>query len=97
MPRRLTDMERLAVAGRTAAQLAHEVGTPLNLISGHVQLLSADLGSDPKAQARLKTTSLQIERIERIVRTMLDRTWADVSEYQLLDLNAVLRRTFELI
>lgn len=97
MTRRLTDMERLAAAGQTAAQLAHEVGTPLNLISGHVQLLSADLNGHPKAQARLETISLQIERIERIVRTMLDRTRPDVSEHQLLDLNAILRRTFDLI
>ncbi|MFQ3640375.1 MAG: HAMP domain-containing protein, partial [Chloracidobacterium sp.] len=33
LTRRLTDMERLAAAGQTAAQLAHEVGTPLNLRS----------------------------------------------------------------
>jgi two-component system NtrC family sensor kinase len=97
MTRRLTDMERLAAAGQTAAQFAHEVGTPLNLISGHVQLLGADLDGNPKAKARLETISTQIERIERIVRTMLDRTRADASEHQLLDLNAVLRRTFELI
>ena len=38
---RLTELERLAVAGQTAAQFAHEVGTPLNLLGGHVQLLEA--------------------------------------------------------
>lgn len=95
--RRLTDMERLAAAGQTAAQLAHEVGTPLNLISGHVQLLSAEVAGNAKAQRRLETIGAQIERIERIVRAMLDRTRPDVSEHQLLDLNAVLRRTFEVI
>ncbi len=95
--RRLTDMERLAAAGQTAAQLAHEVGTPLNLISGHVQLLSADLKDDAKARLRLETIGVQIERIERIVRTMLDRTRPDISEHQLLDVNVVLHRTFEVI
>lgn len=95
--RRLTDMERLAAAGQTAAQLAHEVGTPLNLISGHVQLLSADLDGNAKARLRLETIGAQIERIERIVRTMLDRTRPDVSEHQLVDVNTVLRRTFEVI
>ncbi len=97
MTRRLTDMERLAAAGQTAAQLAHEVGTPLNLISGHVQLLSADLDGDAKARHRLETIGVQIERIERIVRAMLDRTRPDISEHQLLDVNAVLHRTFEVI
>ena len=37
--RRMNELGRLAAAGQTAAHFAHEVGTPLNLISGHVQLL----------------------------------------------------------
>jgi len=38
--RRMNELGRLAAAGQTAAHFAHEVGTPLNLISGHVQLLN---------------------------------------------------------
>src|SRR5690349_10579116 len=67
--RRMNELGRLAAAGQTAAQFAHEVGTPLNLISGHVQLLKSDLGRDPRdAESRIRTISAQIERIERIVR-----------------------------
>ncbi len=40
--RKMSEMERLAAAGQTAAEFAHEVGTPLNLISGHVQLLQTN-------------------------------------------------------
>jgi signal transduction histidine kinase len=83
---------RLAAAGQTAAHFAHEVGTPLNLISGHVQLLKSDLARDPHdADARIKTISAQIERIERIVRGMLDKTRFE-TELSPLDLNALLRR-----
>src|SRR5262249_17806775 len=35
LQRQLSVLERLAAAGQLAAQFAHEVGTPLNLISGH--------------------------------------------------------------
>src|SRR5437763_10330693 len=94
--RRLTELERLAAAGQLAAQFAHEVGTPLNLISGHVQLLLASAEHDPEAErARLSTISQQIERIERIVRTMLDRTRPEAGEPVPHDLNALLRRTFD--
>jgi two-component system NtrC family sensor kinase len=95
--RRLTELERLAAAGQTAAQFAHEVGTPLNLISGHVQLLLlAGAHADTQgARARLETISAQIERIERIVRQMLDRTRPETGEMEPLDLNALLRRTFD--
>ncbi|MDT4898120.1 MAG: two-component system, NtrC family, sensor kinase [Acidobacteriota bacterium] len=94
--RRLTTLERLAAAGQTAAQFAHEVGTPLNLISGHVQLLHMNLRQDPEAaQARLETINMQIERIERIVRGMLDRTRPEAPALVPLDLNSLLSRTFD--
>jgi two-component system NtrC family sensor kinase len=90
--RRLTELERLAAAGQTAAQFAHEVGTPLNLISGHVQLLRTRLTPDEGAQQRLEVIGVQIERIERIVRGMLDRTRPEAIELAPLDLNALLER-----
>src|SRR5262249_18768076 len=63
----LSQYERFAVAGQLTAQFAHEVGTPLNLISGHVQLLRAKV-EDEKTQQRLDVITAQIERITRIVR-----------------------------
>ncbi|MEP6901670.1 MAG: ATP-binding protein [Actinomycetota bacterium] len=90
--RKMTEMERLAAAGQTAAQFAHEVGTPLNLISGHVQLLQTSLPSDSKEANRLQTINTQIERIEQIVREMLDRTRFGASEHIALHLNDLLRK-----
>ena len=88
----MNELGRLAAAGQTAAHFAHEVGTPLNLISGHVQLLKSDLDRDPRdAESRIKTISAQIERIERIVRRMLDKTRFE-TELAPLDLNSVLRK-----
>ena len=52
--RQLGQLERLATAGQLAAQFAHEVGTPLNLISGHVQLLRAK-ETDERTIKRLDT------------------------------------------
>ena len=92
--RRMNELGRLAAAGQTAAQLAHEVGTPLNLISGHVQLLRGSLNRNPRdGEARLKIIGEQIERIERIVRGMLDRTRFE-TELTPVDLNEVLKQLF---
>ena len=93
--RRMNELGRLAAAGQTAAHFAHEVGTPLNLISGHVQLLKSDLERDPHdAEARIRTIGAQIERIERIVRRMLDKTRFE-TELSPLDLNSVLHKLCE--
>ncbi|MBI1763198.1 MAG: HAMP domain-containing protein [Acidobacteria bacterium] len=93
--RELTKFERLAAAGQMAAQFAHEVGTPLNLISGHVQLLAARKG-DAKTAERLELIGSQIARIERIVRNMLDATRRPQPQFEALDLNALLTRIFEI-
>jgi two-component system NtrC family sensor kinase len=95
--RKMTEMERLAAAGQTAAQFAHEVGTPLNLISGHVQLLETSLPKDSKEASRLQTINTQIERIEQIVREMLDRTRFGASEHTPINLNDLLQKIFDAI
>jgi signal transduction histidine kinase len=88
---RVGELERLAAAGQTAAQLAHEVGTPLNTISGHVQLLRAAMPDQPAIAKRITTISEQIERIERIVRQMLDRTRFPTLELQPVAVNRLLQ------
>jgi signal transduction histidine kinase len=92
---RVSELERLAAAGQTAAQFAHEVGTPLNTISGHVQLLRESLRDQTGATKRIKTISEQIERIERIVRQMLDRTRYASPLLKAVDLDQVLRDIFD--
>jgi two-component system NtrC family sensor kinase len=93
--RRMNELGRLAAAGQMAAQFAHEVGTPLNLISGHIQLLGLDLARNPRdGHARIKVISEQIERIERIVRSMLDRTRFE-TELAPVDLNQVLQHLLD--
>ena len=56
----LARSERLAVAGQLAASLAHEIGTPLNSISGHVQLLARRKGTDDVSLRRIEAIERQI-------------------------------------
>ena len=94
MQRQLTQLERLAAAGQLAAQFAHEVGTPLNLISGHVQLLLAR-ATDERAIKRLDVIAGQIERITNIVRSMLASTRRPQPQFELVDLNALFTRILD--
>jgi two-component system, NtrC family, sensor kinase len=94
MQRQLTQLERLAAAGQLAAQFAHEVGTPLNLISGHVQLLRART-SDERTVKRLDIIADQIERITHIVRSMLDSTRRPRPQLESVDINSLLVRILD--
>lgn len=70
----LASAEQLASVGQTAANVAHQVGTPLNLISGYVQLLREELGPDSPHLARLAIIEEQIAKVTSTVRTLLDRS-----------------------
>ncbi len=66
--------ERLAVAGQLTATFAHEVGTPLNLVAGHLQLLEAQKDLPNRTRERLGVIGAQIQRVGDIVRRLLDLT-----------------------
>ena len=70
----LTQQERLAVAGQLTATFAHEVGTPLNLVNSHLQLLQGQTELSEKSRERLAVIHAQIERVGDIVRRMMDLT-----------------------
>ncbi len=65
---------RLATLGQLAAQLAHEIGTPLSSVSGHVQLALRERDLPPALRDRLDVSAREIERISKIVRDYLDST-----------------------
>jgi two-component system, NtrC family, sensor kinase len=68
----LARAEQLAAIGQTAASVAHQVGTPLNLISGYVQMTQEDAAVDPRTARRLAIVQEQIAKVASVVRTMLD-------------------------
>jgi two-component system, NtrC family, sensor kinase len=68
----LARADQLAAVGHMAASVAHQVGTPLNLISGYVQMIREDEGVTPRVTRRLEIVQEQIGKVTAIVRTMLD-------------------------
>jgi two-component system, NtrC family, sensor kinase len=87
----LARSERLAVAGQLAASLAHEIGTPLNSISGHVQLLARRKSGDVACDRRLQIIESQIQNIVRTVKQLL--SWTRKFELRIEPLD--LRRALE--
>ncbi len=86
----LARSERLAVAGQLAASLAHEIGTPLNSISGHVQLLARRKTGDVVSDRRLQIIESQIENIVRSVKQLLSWTHRFELRIEPVDLRHIL-------
>jgi len=66
-------MDRLTTIGRLASGIAHELGTPLNIISGRADMMSdgtIPLGS-PRVQTNAATIKSQADRMAQIIRHLL--------------------------
>jgi two-component system, NtrC family, sensor kinase len=72
---RARGLERLALVDEASASFAHEIGTPLNTMNGHFQLLREDLLAHgaPAAAHRVDLVLAQVERVAGIVRAWLAR------------------------
>lgn len=64
--------QQLAAVGQTMANVAHQIGTPLNLVSGHVQLLQNEV-TDPSLRRRVRIVQEQLDRVVATVRSLLER------------------------
>ncbi len=91
--RTLARSQRLAVAGQLAAGLAHEIGTPLNSISGHVQLMARRKTGDEATDRRLEIIEKQIDNIVRSVKQLLSWTRKFELRVEPLDLRRLLEET----
>jgi signal transduction histidine kinase len=95
--RELAQSQRLALAGQMAASVAHQVGTPLNVISGYVQLLRARHEEGSPDGERLRTVQEQIARVTGIVQSLLDQTRRPLPELRPLAPAAIVDSLAELV
>ncbi len=90
LQRRVLSIERRSVAQQVTARLAHKIGTPLNLISGHVQILKRSRAGDQELQEKLALVQSQIEKLTDTVQDILDETRASLRR-ESLDLDRILK------
>lgn len=93
--RSLMNSEKLAVLGQLTASFAHEIGTPLNAIGGHLTLLRDEV-AEP-ARPRLSIIEGQVRKITEIVRGFLQSTAKPASQRQLVDPHAVIDKTLGIV
>lgn len=74
LEQRLGQTEKLATIGQLAAEIAHEVGTPLNVIAGRARSIQKK-SKDPEAvEHNAQIVAEQTARITRIIQRLLDFT-----------------------
>lgn len=89
-------VEPLAALGRVTGMIAHELGTPLNTVLGHSQLLNEEELTEG-GRRRLKTIQEQIQRMASIVQYYLTRTRGSQPARSPVNLNELVLETVTLL
>ncbi|MCI0432390.1 MAG: ATP-binding protein [Gemmatimonadetes bacterium] len=87
--------EKMASVGRLSAGIAHEIGNPLGAILGYVGYVSRSV--DEQSKELLAAAQREAERIDRIVRGLLDYARPRDTRSQAIDVNRVIVDTIELL
>jgi two-component system NtrC family sensor kinase len=96
LERSLRQSEKLATIGQLASGLAHEIGTPLNIIAGRVELAKRRT-EDAEAQKNLDIVIRQAERITKIIQQLLGFVRRKKPEQRSLNLGGILETTLDLL
>ncbi len=89
LEQQLRQAETLAVAGKLATSFAHEVGTPLNIISGRAEFVLNRLPAGDPNREDLAGIIAQIDRIAAIIHSQLDVVRPRKPELQPVDVAEV--------
>ncbi len=93
----LRHSERLNSVGRMAAGIAHEIGTPLNVVIGRAQLIRRQASVSQQVASDADVIVSEAQRIADIVRGLLDFTRSRKPHRTIQRINMLLKSTVDLM
>jgi two-component system NtrC family sensor kinase len=93
----LSQADKLSSIGLLAAGVAHEVNTPLAVISSYTQMLSKQLQGDPQKSGLLEKITRQTFRASEIVNNLLNFSRTSGTEFADVDINKIISDTLALL
>jgi PAS domain S-box-containing protein len=93
----LAQADKLSSIGLLAAGVAHEINTPLAVISSYAQMLAKQLRGDARLSPVLDKITQQSFRAAEIANGLLNFSRTSTTEFRSTDLNQVVRDTLSLL
>jgi two-component system NtrC family sensor kinase len=89
--------EKLASVGRLAAGIAHEIGNPIGIVLGYLELLRRNDVSENEREDLVPRMENEVQRIHQTLRRLLDLTRPGSAERRPTAVNEVIRDTLTLL
>jgi two-component system, NtrC family, sensor kinase len=93
----LRHADRLATVGKLSSGIAHELGTPLNVVSGRAKMIASGETAGPETAENARIIVSQAERMTKIIRQLLDFARRRQPQKEPTDLHAIVRQTLSLM
>jgi two-component system NtrC family sensor kinase len=97
LERRLVQADKLSSIGLLAAGVAHEVNTPLAVISTYAQMLAKQVADDSQKSLILEKIAKQTFRASEIVNSLLNFSRTSTTSLGDVNLNRVIQETLSLL
>jgi two-component system NtrC family sensor kinase len=97
LERNFRHSEKMATIGQLASELAHEIGTPLNIISGRAALTKENVEEKEAVQKNVDIILTQTGRITKTIQQLLSFGRKKRSEQKWFDVNQLLETTLDLL
>lgn len=89
--------DRLGTIGTLAAGVAHELGTPLNVVSGRAGLIATGKLSADEVAASAQTIKSEAERMTTIIRQLLDFARQTSAVHRSIDMREIVASTCDMM
>jgi signal transduction histidine kinase len=89
--------DRLQTVGRLASGLAHELGTPLNVVLGRANLISSGRLAPDENSDSLRIIKEQVQRMAVIIRQVLDFTRCNSLTRIAVELRVLVQQTLDML
>ena len=93
----LRHADRLMTVGRLASGMAHELGTPLNVVSGRAQMIAHGHSVADEAKEDARIIVEQTKRMTKIMRELLDFARPRPAQRAWVDLRAIAEQTVTML
>ncbi|MDX9788338.1 MAG: ATP-binding protein [Desulfobacterales bacterium] len=89
--------EKLATVGRLSAGIAHEIGNPIGIVFGYLELLKMGTFSQKETVDIIRRTEVEIRRIDQIIRQLLDFSRPNKRDIVVVSVHEVIHEIVEMM